>query len=285
MSTRVSSFVLANTAVTAGTYGGTTQHSVVTVDAQGRVTYAANATPSIASTQVTGTFASTSITGLATSATTDTTSAANISSGTLPSGRLSGSYTGITGVGTLSAGSIPTSLISGLATSATTDTTQAGNISGGTLPGARLSGSYTGITGIGTLSVGSIPSSLITGLAASATTNTANASNISSGTLPSGRLTGSYSIDISGNAGNITGTYGGTITSSQVTTALGFTPATAYANTVVQFAGSQPIIEYSANITSSYTISSGKNAISAGPITVNTGVTVTIPDTSRWVIV
>lgn len=92
-----------------------------------------------------------SITGLAASATTDTTNASNISSGTLGTGRLSGSYTGITGVGTLAAGSIPSSLITGLAVSATTDTTNAANISSGTLPNGRLSGAYTSVTGLGTL--------------------------------------------------------------------------------------------------------------------------------------
>ena len=48
--------------------------------------------------------AATDITGLASSATTDTTNASNISSGTLGTARLSGSYTGVTGVGTLTAG-------------------------------------------------------------------------------------------------------------------------------------------------------------------------------------
>jgi hypothetical protein len=38
-------------------------------------------------------------------------------------------------------------------------------------------------------------------------------------------------------------------------------------------------------ISSSYTIPTGDNAMSSGPITVATGVVVTIPTGSRWVIV
>lgn len=55
MTTKVTSGVLENTAVVSGSYGGTTQHAVVSIDAQGRIVYAANATPSIATSQLTGT--------------------------------------------------------------------------------------------------------------------------------------------------------------------------------------------------------------------------------------
>jgi hypothetical protein len=37
-------------------------------------------------------------------------------------------------------------------------------------------------------------------------------------------------------------------------------------------------------ITTSYTIPSGKNANSTGPLTLNAGVTVTIPSGGRWVV-
>lgn len=38
-------------------------------------------------------------------------------------------------------------------------------------------------------------------------------------------------------------------------------------------------------ITTSYTITAGKNAMTAGDVTINTGVTVTVPSGSRWVII
>ena len=43
-------------------------------------------------------------------------------------------------------------------------------------------------------------------------------------------------------------------------------------------------VENSQTITTSYSITSGKSAMSTGNITINTGVTVTIPTGSRWVI-
>jgi len=88
-------FSITNTAVTAATYGSASQVPVFAVNAQGQLTSVTNTSIAIAAGAVSG---------LATSATTDTTNAANITSGTLPTGRLSGSYTGITGVGTIAAG-------------------------------------------------------------------------------------------------------------------------------------------------------------------------------------
>lgn len=44
-------------------------------------------------------------------------------------------------------------------------------------------------------------------------------------------------------------------------------------------------LEHDNTITTSYTISTGKNVISAGPLTINAGATITIPTGSTWVIV
>lgn len=47
----------------------------------------------------------------------------------------------------------------------------------------------------------------------------------------------------------------------------------------------QIFMENGQTVTSNYTLTFGKNAVSAGPITVNSGVTVTIPTGSYWAIV
>lgn len=49
-------------------------------------------------------------------------------------------------------------------------------------------------------------------------------------------------------------------------------------------AGNAVFYENEQTVTADYTIGAGKNAMSAGPITINDGVTVTIPDGSRWVV-
>lgn len=145
--------------------GSASQVSRFTVDAKGRVT-SANSTPiQIATSQITGypTFA--------TSATTDTTNADNITSGTLNKERLPetavtvGTYGSSTGssysrfvvdaYGRLTSAAnvaiqILPAQVTGLATSATTDTTDAANITTGFLPSARLT-----ITGVNAGSYGS----------------------------------------------------------------------------------------------------------------------------------
>ena len=139
---------LATSGVSAGTYASASIIPVITVDAAGRVTAVTNTSVAIASGAVSG---------LAASATTDTTNASNISSGTLAAARLATSgvsagtfasaaiipvitvdtYGRVTAV-TNTAVSIASGAVSGLAASATTDTTNASNITSGTLPSARL---------------------------------------------------------------------------------------------------------------------------------------------------
>jgi hypothetical protein len=47
----------------------------------------------------------------------------------------------------------------------------------------------------------------------------------------------------------------------------------------------QVFFENDQTVTTSYEITANKNAMSAGPITINSGVVVTVPSGSTWVIV
>jgi hypothetical protein len=75
--------------------------------------------------------------------------ASNLASGTVPTARVSGSYTGITGVGTVTVGTWSGSF--GAVSGANLTSLNASNLSSGTVASARLSGGYTGITALGTL--------------------------------------------------------------------------------------------------------------------------------------
>jgi hypothetical protein len=44
-------------------------------------------------------------------------------------------------------------------------------------------------------------------------------------------------------------------------------------------------LENGNTVTTNYTLSTGKNAVSAGPVTINAGITVTVPSGASWVIV
>jgi hypothetical protein len=212
-----SSNLLQPTTVNPGTYGSATNSITFTVDSKGRLTSATNQAILIPAGQVTG---------LAPSATTDTTIATNITSGTLPEARIpittvtANNYGSANSVATFTVDAkgrlttaattsiaISSTQVSGLATSATTDTTNATNITTGTLLASVLAtsgvnASFYGIPSAhpvfsvdtkGRITLASnqailIGSNQVTGLASSATIDTTNASNIISGILSSNIL-------------------------------------------------------------------------------------------------
>lgn len=61
--------------------------------------------------------------------------------------------------------------------------------------------------------------------------------------------------------------------------------AFAKANTAVYLKANGTIMEYDQTISQNYTTTAGKNSLSNGPITIATGVTVTVSDNGDWTII
>lgn len=79
-------------------------------------------------------------------------------------------------------------------------------------------------------------------------------------------------------------TSGSMTTASVASTKLTFTPSSGRLVSTVVGAASG-IMETSNTINANYTITTGYNAMSAGPVTVTNGTEITIPDGSTWTVV
>jgi hypothetical protein len=151
--------------------------------------------------------ASSQVSGLATSATTDTTNAANITSGTLPNARLVSVPNSALANSSVTVNGSTISLGGSATVTAAPSGTAGGDLTG-TYPSPTLAalspspaGTYGSASAVPAITVDTkgrttsvtstaiaIASSAVSGLATSATTDTTNASNITSGTLPNARL-------------------------------------------------------------------------------------------------
>lgn len=117
--------------------------------------------------------------------------------------------------------------------------------------------------------------------AVAALSTTGIISRTGSGTVSTRTITASTGISIS-NGDGVSGNP--TITNAGVTSINGLTGAITSVGAV---GGSSDKVFYENDsvITTNYAITSGKNAMTAGPVTINNGITVTVTDGSVWTIV
>jgi hypothetical protein len=130
---------------------------------------------------------------------------------------------------------------------------------------------------------------------ATITTGTITTLNSTTGTITnlSTTLAGDFTISQGtgtlGTSGVTSGTYGATTTIPIITVdgkGRITTMSTALAQAGATGGGSNRVFyENDTNVTTTYTISTNKNAMSAGPITIDNGITVTVQDGSVWTVV
>jgi hypothetical protein len=178
-------FSITNTGVSANTYGSASAVPVIAVNAQGQITSASNSNIAIAASQIT--------------------------SGTIDSARISGDYSGITGVGTLTNLTVSNTItgsISGNAATATTATTAtsattATNIAGGAAGSVPYQSGAGATTFLGAGSNGQVLT-LASGVPSWATPTTGTVTSVSTAgtvnglTLTGGPITGSGTVTLGG---------------------------------------------------------------------------------------
>lgn len=268
---------LASGIVTAGTTGSATQIPVITVDTYGRVTSvttAANPQGTVTSVGGTGTVNGITLTGTVTS------------SGSLT---LGGTLSGVN-LATQVTGTLP---IANGGSGQTTAQAAMNSFAGAVTSGQYLRGNGTNVV-MSAIQAGDVPTlnQNTTGSAATLTTGrtisaTGDISYTSGSFNGSANVTGTATLaTVNSNVGTF-----GSASSIPVVTVNGKGLVTAVSTATVaggQYFGTAATkaIAYNANsISENITVTTGNNGLSAGPITINSGFTVTVQTGAAWVIV